>query len=256
MSILLRRVTSRLTRVGDLFERLPSQTIPVSKKPSLASTFSFATTAIMSESKLKYLIVLDFEATCSQSPTFPLKDQEIIEFPALLYSLQHNSLVEKLEGPHEHPPTFHEYVRPVLQPKLTEFCTQLTGIEQETVDAAEPFPAVWGRHCAWLQGIGAINDPDSFAYLTCGNWDMATALPKELARLPDVEIPVLCHKTRVINIKKDFSKHYNMKKDRGMGTFKLFCPFKTPLTLNNGLRSSWDVEILETSVGWSTSFRD
>lgn len=171
----------------------------------------------MSESKLKYLIILDFEATCSQSPTFPLKDQEIIEFPALLYSLRHNTLVEELDDPHEHPPTFHEYVRPVLQPKLTEFCTELTGIEQETVDAAVPFPAVWERHLNWLKGVGALDDPSSFAYLTCGDWDMATALPKELARIPGVEIPALCSKSRVVNVKKPFSMHYNLKKDRGMG---------------------------------------
>ena len=29
---------------------------------------------------------------------------------------------------------YQTYVRPVLNPKLTEFCTKLTGIEQKQVD--------------------------------------------------------------------------------------------------------------------------
>lgn len=170
-------------------------------------------------SKLKYLIVLDFEATCSQPTTIPLRDQEIIEFPSLLYSLEKNALVESLEGPHAHPPTFHHYVRPVLHPTLTEFCTGLTGIEQSTVDAAEPFPVVWAKHLEWLKGVGAIDNPDQFAYLTCGDWDMKTALPKDLARIRGVEVPVICSLDRVINVKKHYMEHYGLRKQRGMGTF-------------------------------------
>ena len=29
---------------------------------------------------------------------------------------------------------FHQYVKPKLNPKLSEFCTELTGIVQDTVD--------------------------------------------------------------------------------------------------------------------------
>lgn len=68
--------------------------------------------------KLKYLLILDFEATCSAPIT--LRTQEIIEFPTLVYNLE----TQKIEA------TFHEYVRPVNFPTLTAFCTELTGIEQ------------------------------------------------------------------------------------------------------------------------------
>lgn len=67
--------------------------------------------------KPKYLLVLDFEATCGDTAQ-PV--QEIIEFPTLLYNFQQ----DKVEA------TFHEYVRPIEQPTLTTFCTNLTGIEQ------------------------------------------------------------------------------------------------------------------------------
>jgi len=69
--------------------------------------------------KLRYLLVLDFEATCGESG-FPKDRMEIIEFPTIVYDLQEKKEVG----------TFHEYVKPVIQPRLTEFCTQLTGITQ------------------------------------------------------------------------------------------------------------------------------
>jgi ERI1 exoribonuclease 3 len=71
-------------------------------------------------SKLRYLLVLDFEATCGEEGGFPQDQMEIIEFPTIVYDLQ----VKKEVG------RFHEYVRPVIRPQLTEFCTGLTGITQ------------------------------------------------------------------------------------------------------------------------------
>ena len=70
-------------------------------------------------SKLRYLLVLDFEATCGEGG-FPQDQAEIIEFPTIVYDLREKKEVER----------FHEYVRPVIRPQLTEFCTQLTGITQ------------------------------------------------------------------------------------------------------------------------------
>jgi inhibitor of KinA sporulation pathway (predicted exonuclease) len=67
---------------------------------------------------LEYLLILDFEATCGG--TIQDEEQEIIEFPTLLYNLQKNE-VQAL---------FHEYVKPVRHPALTNFCTGLTGIKQ------------------------------------------------------------------------------------------------------------------------------
>lgn len=72
-------------------------------------------------SHLKYLLVLDFEATCGG--TIRGGEFEIIEFPTLLYNLNTNSVQAQ----------FHEYVKPVGHPVLTEFCTELTGIEQVCV---------------------------------------------------------------------------------------------------------------------------
>lgn len=69
-------------------------------------------------SNLQYLLILDFEATCGD----PIKngEHEIIEFPTLLFNLQKNEVQSQ----------FHEYVKPIRHPRLTDFCTQLTGITQ------------------------------------------------------------------------------------------------------------------------------
>ena len=71
--------------------------------------------------RLRYLLILDFEATCGKSGSgFPLDQMEIIEFPTIVYDLQEGKEVGR----------FHEYVRPVIRPQLTEFCIELTGITQ------------------------------------------------------------------------------------------------------------------------------
>jgi hypothetical protein len=59
-----------------------------------------------------------------------------------------------------------------------------------------------------------FKNPNSYAYLT-GDWDMKTALPKEL-RL-DTVTPEICTLERVINIKKAFNSHHNIPVSKGYG---------------------------------------
>ncbi|UXI16591.1 hypothetical protein NH340_JMT02534 [Sarcoptes scabiei] len=61
-----------------------------------------------------YFLVLDFEATCDQKPIDPI---EIIEFPALKFDCKTFEIVD----------SFHQYVRPLIHPKLSNFCIDLTG---------------------------------------------------------------------------------------------------------------------------------
>jgi 3'-5' exoribonuclease 1 len=84
-----------------------------------------------------YFLVVDFECTCEEeSPAdFPY---EIIEFPVIVI---HNG---KKIG------TFHEYVRPTLNTTLSKFCTELTGITQETVEKSDTFDLVFARFQQFL----------------------------------------------------------------------------------------------------------
>ncbi|AIO00006.1 exonuclease, putative [Leishmania panamensis] len=73
-----------------------------------------------------YIIVVDVEATCEQhNRNYP---HEVIEIPGVLIDVR--------TGQVDRARSFHTYVKPWRNPRLTPFCTQLTGITQEMVDAA------------------------------------------------------------------------------------------------------------------------
>ncbi|KAH9898028.1 exonuclease RNase T and DNA polymerase III [Cubamyces lactineus] len=166
-------------------------------------------------SRLRYLLVLDFEATCDDTNSIvPRESMEIIEFPTILYNI-HDDKVEAV---------FHEYVRPTLHPQLTNFCINLTGIQQSTVDAASPFPDVWKRYQQFLRSHNIIGDePSSAIFLTCGDWDLKTMLPQQLSlsgiteafrssRSRNLKPPF----HRWINIKKSYQEYYGLRYPKGM----------------------------------------
>ncbi|KAI1793925.1 exonuclease [Ganoderma leucocontextum] len=163
--------------------------------------------------RLRYLLILDFEATCDDTRrVVPRDESEIIEFPTLLYNVDENVVQD----------TFHEYVRPTRHPTLTSFCTDLTGIEQSTVDAADPFPSVWERYQEFLRKHDIMDQPGSAAYLTCGDWDLKTMLPQQL-RLSGTQISpnsttgtLSAPYNRWVNVKKSFQHHYGLKYAKGM----------------------------------------
>lgn len=87
----------------------------------------------------RFLVVLDFEATCDEGKFYP---QEIIEWPAIIIDMQtSNILIQK---------QFHYYIKPVIHPELTPFCTKLTGITQLMVDNGHTIQFVsqkWNEWC-------------------------------------------------------------------------------------------------------------
>ncbi|EKF33093.1 hypothetical protein MOQ_003040 [Trypanosoma cruzi marinkellei] len=85
-----------------------------------------------------YLLVLDFEATCEES-TPPSYLHEIIEFPVVMVDVRLQRAVAE----------FHHFVKPKVNPKLSEFCRQLTGIRQEDIDNALPLEDVIRRFERW-----------------------------------------------------------------------------------------------------------
>ena len=74
------------------------------------------------EASFDYICVYDFECQCNETKT---TNNEIIEFPVVIIDVK----TMKIKG------EFHTYVKPVLDPVLTAFCTELTGITQSQVDS-------------------------------------------------------------------------------------------------------------------------
>ncbi|XP_066566953.1 3'-5' exoribonuclease 1 isoform X2 [Amia ocellicauda] len=111
-----------------------------------------------------YICVVDFEATCEESNP-PDYLHEIIEFPMVLI----NTRTLEMED------TFQAYVKPEIHPDLSDFCVQLTGITQETVDKADTFPDVLQKVVVWLQER-ELGTKYKYAVLTDGSWDMSKFL--------------------------------------------------------------------------------
>jgi 3'-5' exoribonuclease 1 len=87
-------------------------------------------------------VVIDLEATCWAKGT-RIDQMEIIEIGAVLLDGE-----QKLKISRE----FDRFVRPTLQPVLSEFCKRLTTINQQDVDTASPFPVVFEDFLDWIGG--------------------------------------------------------------------------------------------------------
>jgi inhibitor of KinA sporulation pathway (predicted exonuclease) len=64
----------------------------------------------------EFLLIIDFEATCSNDNTIKREQMEIIEFAAILTDKINLKIIKE----------FSEFIRPEINPQLTDFCTELT----------------------------------------------------------------------------------------------------------------------------------
>lgn len=155
-------------------------------------------------SGLDYLCVLDFEATCNNKKPAP-RPQEIIEFPTLLLNVSTGEVERE----------FHHYIKPDVHPTLSAFCTELTGITQATVDDGISLDRAIILHQEWIREIGVVpshstdaSSAPTFAYITCGDWDLKTCLPSQL-RYHSMEVPSIFESW--INVKHEFQGLYGKK---------------------------------------------
>ncbi|MCA9563430.1 MAG: exonuclease domain-containing protein [Myxococcales bacterium] len=88
----------------------------------------------------EHLLIVDLEATCWGEKGRRIKERETIEIGAAV--LESGSLREVA--------SFQSLVRPIRNPTLSEYCRELTGLSQDQVDAASPFPAVLKQFHEWL----------------------------------------------------------------------------------------------------------
>lgn len=113
---------------------------------------------------MRPLLIIDFEATCWGPDEFPPAPKagrqyanEIIEFGCALLD-DHGKAIAK---------SWQQYVMPVNHCRLTAFCTELTGIEQATVDAAPTFPIALENFRQYF-GIQGGAEP---RFASWGNYD-------------------------------------------------------------------------------------
>lgn len=102
----------------------------------------------------------------------PRYEMEIIEFPMVLVDAR--TFPAQVMSDKE----FQVYVRPILNPRLTKFCTELTGIEQDQVDNGVTFPQAFNQVKTCLLDWAIFGH--SICVVTCGDWDFKTMFPSQL----------------------------------------------------------------------------
>lgn len=90
---------------------------------------------------MKTIVVFDLEATCWEQQQFTeKKGNEIIEIGAIRIDKDSGEIINE----------FNIFVKPVVNPKLTQYCTNLTSIEQKDVDTAIEFAPAMEAFNDWL----------------------------------------------------------------------------------------------------------
>lgn len=140
------------------------------------------------------ILVVDLEATCDDNaPTF---DMEIIEIGAV-WVAPDGAVLDR----------FQAFARPLINPRLTPFCSTLTGIHQADVDSAPKFPAV----AEALRAFVARHRQPGATWMSWGAWDRKQ-LDRDSMRhgiIPPIDLP---H----INAKRQFAKARHIGKEVGM----------------------------------------
>lgn len=165
-----------------------------------------------------FLLVLDFEATCWDKND-PLKSSpEIIEFPCVLYDINNKKCLSE----------FQQYVMPFEKPKLSAFCSSLTGIKQHQVNCGVPIGTCLMLFKKWLKeqelahkiSFNSSTSIDKCIFCTWSNWDISICLRNECRRkrvtLPDIF-------NEWIDLRELYQQHY-MRKPKGLsGALQELC---------------------------------
>ena len=135
-----------------------------------------------------YICIFDFECTCTNDESVKLNAQEVIEFPVVLLNVKTRQIKS----------IFHTYVKPTEDPQLTDFCTELTGITQDQVDAGVDITVAMKQLHVWLGQQGVFGS--EFIFMSCGDFD-GNHLGREAKRK---QFFVPNYLRRWINLKKAF----------------------------------------------------
>ena len=147
----------------------------------------------------KMIIVVDLEATCWEHNNFKQQNEmEIIEIGGVLLD-PNLDIIEKVSV----------FVKPILNPILTDFCKNLTSITQKDVDTAQEFPQALQDFAGAIKKHLAPSDTlDKHILASWGFYDKKQIIKD-------------CHRH---NISYPFGMHWNVKQafSQKQGTKKRF----------------------------------
>jgi inhibitor of KinA sporulation pathway (predicted exonuclease) len=148
------------------------------------------------------ILVVDLEATCWENQITPdgerqsIQNMEILELGCALATRKGDLLDLR---------SF--LVRPLRNPVLSDFCTELTGITQLMVDNAPTYPEAIKALNLWLQGPS-----DDFIWCSWGNYDRLHVA----AQSAECEIPTILLDYPHLNLKRIWRRTTGQRKKTGL----------------------------------------
>ena len=125
-----------------------------------------------------WILVIDFEANCSDSNT---RDHEICEFPAVLVNLKTKQKCDE----------FQRFVKKVKIPKMSKFIKDLTNITDEQITGVDSrdWKTTLIEFEEWCKTRGL--NSDNCTVMTCGDWDLKKMLDRQLLITHTILTPFL-----------------------------------------------------------------
>ncbi|KAI8639243.1 ribonuclease H-like domain-containing protein [Parasitella parasitica] len=151
-----------------------------------------------------YYLFFDVEATCEADGGFTFPN-EIIEFPVVLVDGETFDIVDE----------FRSYVKPTLNPTLSKFCLELTGISQETVDESPVFIDVLNQFQEFL-AKHELFQSKSATFVTDGPFDIRDFITKQLKHSKIKPRPAYFD-LHWVNIRKLFREFYKQHENKNIG---------------------------------------
>jgi inhibitor of KinA sporulation pathway (predicted exonuclease) len=142
-----------------------------------------------------YYLIVDVEATCSESGTVPSHEMEIIEIGAVMQS----SRTFEIES------EFQTLVRPVRHPELTAFCTELTRITQYDVISAPHFQQALEAMKQWMYTF------EDWLFCSWGDYDRNQFIQDCVYHRLDYPFS-----SGHLNLKAEFSRTLGLQKKLGI----------------------------------------
>ena len=147
---------------------------------------------------MSHWLVIDLEATTDEGG-WPVTEMEIIEIGA--------SVVNQSGREIDH---FERIVRPVRRPLLTNFCRQLTHIQQPLIDGASPLGIVWPQFERWL----SHHRSRLAGWVSWGDYDREQLEGEWRQHQLTSELSSLSH----INLKQRFAEARQLQKPCGLNS--------------------------------------
>ncbi|CAO3659498.1 unnamed protein product [Rhizopus stolonifer] len=111
---------------------------------------------------------------------------------------------------------FRSYVKPTINPTLSDFCMKLTGITQDIVDASPIFIDALNQFQEFL-GKYSLFQSSTAVFVTDGPFDIRDFVTKQLAH-SNISTRPGYFNLPWINIRKLFKTHYRQTQNKNIGS--------------------------------------